>query len=354
MARLMRVLLAVLAALLLAEPTLAEAAACPSRAGAVPTTGGSRPGPFGLGIPPETTGEGAVAPVGLAIPAAGVDTGVEVLGIVDNMMLNPTGPWLVGWYPELGAPGAPGNTVLSGHINYVDVGPAVFANVAALGPGAEIVVVGADGRLFRYAVDWVASYEVATITDADLATIIGPSDGQILTLITCGGVWDEAAREYLSRTVVRATLVGAASAAVEQGEWRFRPGATAEVVEDGVDLRAEPSTTAEVVAELDEGARLRIEGRQVEADGYAWWPVRDERGRSGFVAGPGLSCVDERAPASSPNQRVATDDGTAGPPGESPRQDGTGGPGPTDDGTAGPDGAAPVASGRRAPPRRRA
>lgn len=52
-----------------------------------------------------------------------------------------------------------------------------------------------------------------------------------------------------------------------------------------LNLRAEPSTTAEIVTELDGTSTLTITGAPVEADGYSWYPVSvDATGESGYVA----------------------------------------------------------------------
>lgn len=52
-----------------------------------------------------------------------------------------------------------------------------------------------------------------------------------------------------------------------------------------LNLRAEPSTSAEIVTELDGTSTLTITGEPVEADDYTWYPVEvDTTGETGFVA----------------------------------------------------------------------
>lgn len=63
------------------------------------------------------------------------------------------------------------------------------------------------------------------------------------------------------------------------------PGATVVVSNTdgaGLNMRAAPSTTADVQQELSEGAQLTITGESVEAEGYTWWPVESAES-SGFV-----------------------------------------------------------------------
>ncbi|MCX7624560.1 MAG: SH3 domain-containing protein, partial [Thermomicrobium sp.] len=55
------------------------------------------------------------------------------------------------------------------------------------------------------------------------------------------------------------------------------PGATVVVANTdgaGVNLRAAPSTSADVVERLPEGTELTVVGESVSADGYVWWPVK--------------------------------------------------------------------------------
>jgi sortase (surface protein transpeptidase) len=147
----------------------------------------------------------AVAPVGLTVEAAGIDAGIEPLRVVDGAMQDPSGPWEVAWYENLGALGRLGNIVMAGHIDYWNVGPAVFYNISTLQPGDEIVVSGEDGKTYPYAVEWVRQFDS---TSMPLDDVIGPTEGESLTLITCGGAFDYATGQYLQRTVVRANRSG--------------------------------------------------------------------------------------------------------------------------------------------------
>ena len=171
----------------------------PTDAGEVPSSGASRPGPAGRVAPPLS--RATVAPIGLAIEKAGVDAAIENLRVVDGAMPDPTGPWVVAWYENLGGLGHAGNVVMAGHIDYWNVGPSVFYNLTALQPGDEIVVRGDNDKLYPFTVDWVEQFDSTSIP---LDTVTGPTDDQALTLITCGGAFDYANGQYLQRTVVRA------------------------------------------------------------------------------------------------------------------------------------------------------
>ena len=172
--------------------------------GEVPSFGGRRPGPVAQPAPRRERAAG-VAPTGLRIEQAGVDAPVEALRVADGALPDPTGPWVVAWYENLGRLGTGDNVVMAGHIDYWNVGPSVFFSLAQLQPGAEIVALGDDGQDYAYAVEWVRQYDAA---NAPLEELVGPVGADALTLFTCGGTFDSATGQYLQRTVVRALRQG--------------------------------------------------------------------------------------------------------------------------------------------------
>ena len=66
---------------------------------------------------------------------------------------------------SLGKVGEGGNVVMAGHVDYWNVGPAVFWDVRNLPAGDVIRVVGEDGKNYEYAVEWIERYDAAR-TDA--------------------------------------------------------------------------------------------------------------------------------------------------------------------------------------------
>jgi len=293
------------AALSLSSVLAASASLYTDGLGEAPITGGLRPGPIGLNPAPTIQLEG-VLPLGIAIPNAAVDAPVETVQIVDGVMQNPTGPWVVSWYEQTAKPGQGGNAVMAGHVDYWDVGPAVLYNLKNVVAGDEIFVVADDGTTVTYEVDWMQTYEMATITPEQIQEIVGPTDGEALTLITCGGEFNAAAGEYLSRTVVRAVGVaidrgedtGAAPEVEDDAaedaaqdevaddvvESGFEEGGFVTVTEAEVNLRADASTDAEVLAVLPQGSRLTVIGDAVNDGERVWLNVADEDGNEGYVA----------------------------------------------------------------------
>ena len=187
-----------------ATPSAGSGGIRPTGVGEVPSTGTRRPGPANVAL--ERMGSDIVAPIELTIETAGIDAGIESLRVVDGAMQDPSGPWVVAWYENLGSLGTIGNVVMAGHIDYWNVGPAVFYNLSTLEPGDEVVVTGDDGKAYPFGVEWVRQYDSASIP---LEEVAGPTPEQSLTLITCGGAFDYASGLYLQRTVVRANRAGA-------------------------------------------------------------------------------------------------------------------------------------------------
>lgn len=184
---------------------LAQQAVAPRELGEQPTSGGARPGPVnavpGLRAP-------GVLPVGLRIESIDLDAAIEQRQIEDGVMQNPSGPFVVAWYKETGRLGeAQNNVVLAGHLDYWDVGPAVFYDVGKVQPGDKIQVTGKNGAVFVYRADWNKEYMIADLDTAGIQEIIGPTSNESLTLITCGGAFDYNTGEYESRVVVRATRI---------------------------------------------------------------------------------------------------------------------------------------------------
>jgi LPXTG-site transpeptidase (sortase) family protein len=176
-----------------------------SEKGEMPTTGGLRPGP--LGLDPNPYRIRGVQPIAIKIDKAQVDAQVEVQQIVDGVMLNPSGPYVVSWYRETGQLGEKDNVVMAGHLDYWDVGQAVFYHLGDLKKGDTIEVTGEDNVVYKYKVDWVRNYTVADLDAKGVQKIVGKTSKEQLTLITCGGPFDYNRGEYLQRMVVRATRV---------------------------------------------------------------------------------------------------------------------------------------------------
>lgn len=144
-------------------------------------------------------------PIRLRVPALGVDADVEYVELAeDGAMDVPKEPGNVAWYQPGPKPGEPGNAIIAGHVDWGGR-TAVFWGLRTLTPGDVIQVVAGDGVRYEFVVDWLKWYDAET---ASVDQVFGQSGDTELTLITCGGSFDQRTRQYLSRLVVRSTLLG--------------------------------------------------------------------------------------------------------------------------------------------------
>jgi LPXTG-site transpeptidase (sortase) family protein len=145
----------------------------------------------------------------LVIPDIGVDAPIIVLGLLpDGTMASPDGPDEVAWYTFSAKPGEIGNVVMAGHLDYINVGAAVFWSLSELRPGDEVQLVLEDSTIVKYLIESVVEYDEAT---APVQDIVGPTANESITLITCSGSFDPASLHYNRRLVVRGSRVQAAS-----------------------------------------------------------------------------------------------------------------------------------------------
>ena len=145
----------------------------------------------------------------LLIPDIGVDAPIIVLGLLpDGTMASPDGPDEVAWYTFSAKPGEIGNVVMAGHLDYINVGAAVFWSLSELRPGDEVQLVLEDSTIVKYLIESVVEYDEAT---APVQDIVGPTANESITLITCSGSFDPASLHYNRRLVVRGSRVQAAS-----------------------------------------------------------------------------------------------------------------------------------------------
>lgn len=149
---------------------------------------------------------GSSAPIArIIVPVAEIDAPIVVKG-VDNggVMIAPDTANDVAWYDFSAHPGFGGNAVFAAHVDYVNVGPAVFWNLKDLEPGDIIDIRLEDGTLYRYAVNFKQQYDSAT---APVSEIVGATPKESVTLITCSGTFSSATHQYDKRLVVRAERI---------------------------------------------------------------------------------------------------------------------------------------------------
>jgi LPXTG-site transpeptidase (sortase) family protein len=89
---------------------------------------------------------------------------------------------------------------MSGHVDYINHGPAVFWHLRDLRAGDVLFVVLDDGSEHGYRVTDLTYYDAE---NAPVADIVGQTPEPTITLITCGGDFNSRTHEYDRRLVVR-------------------------------------------------------------------------------------------------------------------------------------------------------
>lgn len=148
-------------------------------------------------------------PVALHIPAIGVRSPLQHLGLTDQHTLQVPAPGprydKAAWYRNSSTPGSLGPAVIYGHVDSAAEGPSVFFNLGELRPGDQVLVTRADGVVALFRVDGVRSYPRDRFPTR---LVYGDTHHAALRLITCGGMFDDATGHYLDNIVVFASLVG--------------------------------------------------------------------------------------------------------------------------------------------------
>ena len=144
-----------------------------------------------------------VVVTGVSIPSIGVNAPTEMLHRDATGALLPPVAWQsAGWYQEGVVPGQVGPAVIAGHIDSA-IGPAVFARLNQLQPGAAVAVSLSNGQTVNFTV--TGSIDVskqAFPTDQ----VYGNTPDAQLRLISCTGTFNKAIGHYDSNLVVFATL----------------------------------------------------------------------------------------------------------------------------------------------------
>jgi hypothetical protein len=143
------------------------------------------------------------APVRLQVPTAGIDTPLTGLELdAAGALVPPSDDSIAGWYRSGPAPGDVGPAVLTGHVDSA-AGPAVFFRLRDVAVGDAVAVTRTDGTTVRFTVTRVARFPKGAFPTTE---VYAPTPRAELRLITCGGVFDRAAHNYLDNVVVYATL----------------------------------------------------------------------------------------------------------------------------------------------------
>jgi LPXTG-site transpeptidase (sortase) family protein len=147
----------------------------------------------------------ATEPARLVIPEIHVDALVERVGLDKSGNMDvPSSNNTTGWYDLGYRPGEKGNTVIDGHLDTKTGEPAVFYHLSELERGDIMILYDRNDVKFTYQVTKVQEYPYDLFP---LKDVFGSYMINRLILITCQGVFDNAAKNYSHRTVVFSDLV---------------------------------------------------------------------------------------------------------------------------------------------------
>jgi sortase (surface protein transpeptidase) len=144
-------------------------------------------------------------PVQIEIPKLDVHAPVIRLGLAGNgSVAVPPLPNhnLAGWYDGSVTPGQQGTSVILGHVDSF-TGISVFFYIKTLRRGNQIKIMRANGSTAIFTVDGVQKVVKSAFPTSD---VYGKVKYPGLRLITCGGPFDTATRQYADNIVVYAHL----------------------------------------------------------------------------------------------------------------------------------------------------
>jgi len=149
---------------------------------------------------------GASKPVRIRIPAIGVSTKVNELGLAkDGSLAVPQpGPHLdqAAWFDKSPTPGQPGPSIIEGHVDS-EQGPSVFFKLGNIRPGDKIHVTRKDGIEVVFTVNAVRDYKKQNFPTR--VVYGGNLDRPQLRLITCSD-FDASIHHHIGNEVVYAHL----------------------------------------------------------------------------------------------------------------------------------------------------
>lgn len=153
------------------------------------------------------TGMDPSKPTNLTIPAIDVETSIMELGLTEDDILEvpPLGKDApAGWYQRSPTPGEVGPSLIVGHVDSAEEGPAVFFDLAGLSSGDTFTVTREDDSTATFSIDDVTDYGKDNFPDFE---VYGNTDEPEIRLITCGGDFDEQTGHYEDNIVVTGHLV---------------------------------------------------------------------------------------------------------------------------------------------------
>ncbi|MGI8791868.1 MAG: class F sortase [Acidimicrobiales bacterium] len=180
----------------------------PSAVGSTAPTTATSPAPAAATPPTASTVLPPSDPVAIDIPAIGVHSKVQHLGLTPDGALEVPAPGprynQAAWYEYSPTPGSLGPAIITGHVDSIKDGPSVFFRLGDLKPGDRIMVTRADGLVATFEVDGL---RVFPKDQFPTQLVYGNTTYPALRLLTCGGPFDRETGHYPDNIIVFASLI---------------------------------------------------------------------------------------------------------------------------------------------------
>ena len=147
----------------------------------------------------------ASTPTKVSVPAIGAESSLIELGQKKDGSLEVpplSNPMQASWYDQSPSPGELGPAVILGHVNG-EGKPGIFYRLKEIKAGEQIMVAREDGQT---AVFTVANVDTVPKAAFPAEQVYADTPDSQLRLITCGGVFDPAAKSYEANIIVYANL----------------------------------------------------------------------------------------------------------------------------------------------------
>lgn len=148
---------------------------------------------------------GADDPKFIRVSSVGVEGYIQNVGVDQNQEVAvPDNIHMAGWFADSVKPGQTGLSIIDGHVDG-NTQDAIFKNLPAVQPGAEIIVEFGSGEKKTFRV-----MDVVTTKEDEAASVLfsqKPTVTSQLNLITCIGTFNEETRRYDERVIVTAELI---------------------------------------------------------------------------------------------------------------------------------------------------
>ncbi len=149
------------------------------------------------------TARADATPTRVRIPAIGVDSGLEALGVDASGQLSPPVDYdSAGWFTDGVVPGQIGPAIIAGHIDSA-TGPAVFAGIASLAVGDQVLVDLSTGQTLTFVITGSEQSPKAAFPTSDVYSNVPRPE---LRLITCAGAFDRSIGHYTDNLILFAAL----------------------------------------------------------------------------------------------------------------------------------------------------